>query len=54
MLLLVLPALQQFTGVFNVRELDGDFVLNEKPDIYIQIAVETFIPNIYEYAKEPN
>lgn len=34
--------------------LNKEIVLNEKPDIYIQIVVETFIPNIYEYAKEPN
>ena len=33
--------------------LNKNIVLNEKPDIYIQIVVETFIPNILEYAKYP-
>ncbi len=30
-----------------------DIVLNEKPDIYIQLVLESFIPNVYKHAKEP-
>jgi len=30
-----------------------DIVLNEKPDIFIQLILESFIPNVYKHAKEP-
>ena len=28
-------------------------VINEKPDIYIQLVLESFIPNVYKHAKKP-
>ena len=31
LLLLVLPGIQYFTNLFKIGELDGDFILNEKP-----------------------
>ena len=33
--------------------LNEDIVFNEKPDIYIQVVVESFIPNISKNAKKP-
>ncbi len=30
-----------------------DIVLNEKPDIFIQLVLESFIPNVYKHAKKP-
>ena len=32
---------------------DEDIVLNEKPDIFIQLVLESFIPNVYKHAKKP-
>ena len=33
MMALVLPSFQHLTGIFAVRDLDGDFVLSNKPKL---------------------
>ena len=35
------------------HESNKEIVLNEKPDIYIQLVLESYIPSIYKYAKNP-
>ena len=35
------------------HEFNKEIVLNEKPDIYIQLVLESYIPSIYKYAKNP-
>ena len=36
------------------HEFNEEIVLNEKPDIYIQLVLEMFIPNIQKHTKKPN
>lgn len=55
----VMPYLREHfsrsTYIFDgwVHQLHEEMVINEKPDIYVQMMVESFIPNVKAGAKKP-
>lgn len=55
----VIPYLSEHFGkstyIFDgwLHRLNEEIVLNEKPDIYIQLMVESFLPNLHDHAKKP-
>lgn len=43
------------TFIFDawLHRLNEEIVINEQPDIYIQMIVESFLPNLHDHAKKP-
>lgn len=43
------------TYIFDawLHRLNEDIIINEQPDIYMQMMVESFLPNLHDHAKHP-